>query len=326
MAGCGPASWRQVPGEGAACQCSIGRPPPRRARPRSRWRQEFQPIDQRHRGGGRAHLALVDHVGEHVARCCLRRALRIDLVEILRHATRREGLEALGPGIQFLGRIAGRDRVLALLQAQIDEVGRDVGDARIGLVLGAHDRGVEFADQRDEGGVTETVMAHLDDVTQPQTILLFGQQLEERAEVGFVELLGRRELPQQGTEPVAELGHAGIEEALDRVRAFGQHPAVGGEAGGLHGEQEAVRRLARPFAECFGLLRAVIGRIDLDRGQFRSRVVQLFGLRQLVRIENAAPRLEIPPADADIDRSGTFRFVNHCITTLGLPYRFRRRC
>ena len=81
---------------------------------------------------------------------------------------------------------------------------------RKGLVLGEHDRDVEFAQQRDEFRHEEAVMAHLDDVAQPQPVLLLGQQLEERAEVGFVELLGRRELPEQGTEPVAELGDAGI--------------------------------------------------------------------------------------------------------------------
>ena len=53
-------------------------------------------------------------------------------------------------------------------------------------------------------------MAHFDDVPQPQPVLFFGQQLEERAEIGFVEFLGRGELPEQGAEAITELGDAGI--------------------------------------------------------------------------------------------------------------------
>ena len=52
------------PGQGGACQCSIGA----RGEAAGALASGLQPLDQRHRGGRRAHLALVDHVGEHVAR------------------------------------------------------------------------------------------------------------------------------------------------------------------------------------------------------------------------------------------------------------------
>src|SRR5262249_29518874 len=46
---------------------------------------------------------------------------------------------------------------------------------------------------------------------------------------------------------------------------------------------------------------AVIRAIDLDRGQLRGGVGRLLRLRQLLRIEHAAPRLEGPAADADVN-------------------------
>jgi len=54
-----------------------------------------------------------------------------------------------------------------------------------------------------------------------------GRSSRNVAEVRLIEFFGRRELPEQGAEPVAKLGHAGIEEALDGIRALGQHAAVG---------------------------------------------------------------------------------------------------
>ena len=67
-------------------------------------------------------------------------------------------------------------------------------------------------------------------MAQLHAVLLFRQQLEERAEIVGIELLGRRELPQDRSELVAEFGHARTEEALDRFAGFRQHPPVGREA------------------------------------------------------------------------------------------------
>lgn len=75
-------------------------------------------------------------------------------------------------------------------------------------MLGVHDRNVVLAQQRNERRRLETVMTNFDDVPQLAAVDLPRQQLEEFAEVGFVVLLGRRELPQHRTEPVSEFEHA----------------------------------------------------------------------------------------------------------------------
>ena len=56
-----------------------------------------------------------------------------------------------------------------------------------------------------------------------------------------------------------------------------------------------------PFAEARGLLRAVEGAVDLDRGELAAGVFEFARLRQSLRKERAAPGLEHPAADADAD-------------------------
>ena len=77
--------------------------------------------------------------------------------------------------------------------------------------------------------------------------------------------------------------------------------AIGGEARALQREHEAVRYFARPFAEALRLLRAVMGAVDLDRGQLGGGVGQLLRLRELFGVKHAAPRRERPTAYAEID-------------------------
>jgi hypothetical protein len=43
------------------------------------------------------------------------------------------------------------------------------------------------------------------------------QQFEKAAEIGWIELFGRRELPEQWAKPIAEFGYPGIKKAFDRV-------------------------------------------------------------------------------------------------------------
>ena len=43
------------------------------------------------------------------------------------------------------------------------------------------------------------------------------KQFEETAKIFLVEFLGRRELPEQGAEPVAQFGYAGVQKAFDGV-------------------------------------------------------------------------------------------------------------
>src|SRR5690348_9975200 len=267
------------------------------------WRSWRQALDQRHGGSRRAHLSLVDEIDEHVARHLRKRVAGIDARQIVRLAATRPNVGALRPSIERLGGIGGRDVVLALLQTRIDEIGGHVRNARIGRVLGIDDSDRELAQERDELRGAEAVMAHFDDVAQLQAVRLRRQQLEKGAEVRRLELLERRELPEQRPEPVAELGHARADEALDRIAGLAQHPAVGREAGGLDREHEAVRHLARPLAEAFWLLRAVIGGVDLDRGEMLAGVAELLRLREAFRIEHAPPGRKIPPPDADADRA-----------------------
>ncbi len=143
-------------------------------------------------------------------------------------------------------------------------------------------------------------------MAQRLALELARQQFEKLAKVRFVEFLGRRELPEHRTEPVAEFQHAGIVKPFYGIAGFRQHTAVGGEARSLHRKDKTVGHLARPFAKAFRLLRAVIGAVDLDRGQFRRGVFQLLRLRQFFRIKHPAPWRKGPAADADVDFARTF--------------------
>src|SRR5689334_22536481 len=96
------------------------------------WRSWRQALDQRHGGSRRAHLSLVDEIDEHVARHLRKRVAGVDARQIVRLAAARPDARALRPSIERLGRIGGRDLVLALLQTRIDELGGYVRNARIG--------------------------------------------------------------------------------------------------------------------------------------------------------------------------------------------------
>src|SRR5271165_3550778 len=121
------------------------------------------------------------------------------------------------------------------------------------------------------------------------------------AEVVGVESLGRRELPVDRAELAFELGHAGCEEPLDRGAGFGEDAAVGGEARALHRKDEVVRRCVAPFPEAVGGLGAVIGAVDLDRGELSAGVFEFARMGQALGIEGPAPWLVVPAADADLD-------------------------
>src|SRR5690606_15295302 len=66
---------------------------------------------------------------------------------------------------------------------------------------------------------------------------------------------------------------------------------------------EAVRRLVPPLHPAVGFEGGVVGAVDLDRGQLAAGVLQLALLAPLLRIEDAAPRLIGPAADADANVS-----------------------
>src|SRR5262249_2391321 len=153
------------------------------------------------------------------------------------------------PLTDLLWRISRRHVVLALLQPRVNEIGGDVGDIRIGSMVGVDRRHAELTKQRDECRRLEAVVANLDHVPQATSVEAAGQQLEKSAEVGLVELLERRELPEQRAELAAELSDAGVEKPLDRLAGLHEHAAVGDEPRSLDGEHKIWRHLARPFAE-----------------------------------------------------------------------------
>ena len=66
-----------------------------------------------------------------------------------------------------------------------------------------------------------------------------------------------------------------------------------------------------PLHEARGLLRAVIGAVDFDRGQFRAGILELFRVRQALGKERASPRLVRPAADADPDFSRGVSLCGH---------------
>src|ERR1035438_1670089 len=99
----------------------------------------FHAFDQLYCAGGRAYLALVDDIGEHVARRFRGLGL-VDARQIVRLAAAGPGLKPLRPGIELFRRITGLELVIALLQPQIDEIADDVGDRWIFAVLCEHHR------------------------------------------------------------------------------------------------------------------------------------------------------------------------------------------
>src|SRR5262249_40565605 len=153
----------------------------------------------------------------------------------------------------------------------------------------------------DEGWRAEAVVADLHHVAQLSSIERWWQMLEETTEVGFVEFLRRRELPEHRAEMLSELEHAGIEEMLDRVARLLQHTPVHGKPRSFDRKDKTVRHFACPFAKSRGRLRAVKGAVDLDRGEALARVGKLLRVRQPFGIEHSAPGLVGPSADANTD-------------------------
>ena len=103
-----------------------------------------------------------------------------------------------------------------------------------------------------------------------------------------------------------------------------QHAAMGGEARPLEREHEILRRLLRPAPEARRLLAAVEGAVDLDGGDGAAGMLELARLRQLVRIERAAPGLEHPAADADPDHGPSLSVgIADAVQLIRIPQRPR---
>src|SRR5262245_6212667 len=259
-----------------------------------------QAFNQRHGGGGRADLALVDHVKKDVA-CRLFGGFGLDHGQVGRCAAGGPGLSAFGPGVEILCRIAGGDRIIAFLQARVDEITGHVGNRRVGLVLGKHHRRLVLAQQTNELWRCKRGMPDLDHVPELEPIELCWQHRQKRPEVGRVELLGRRKLPQDRSQPVAQFGDARLQEKAKRLTGLRQQPLLHDVARPLDREHEAIGNLLAPFGESGRRLRAVEGAVDLDGGELGAGICELLGVRQTLRIEGTAPGFERPAANADPD-------------------------
>src|SRR5262249_37844595 len=91
---------------------------------------------------------------------------------------------------------------------------------------------------------------------------------------------------------------------LDRLLAVGELLAVHAEAAGLDRELEARRRGFPPLGPAVRLEAGIVGPVDLDRGEVARGVLELTLLGELLGIEDAAPGLEGPAADAATDPAG----------------------
>ena len=102
-------------------------------------------------------------------------------------------------------------------ERDLHRVGENVDAAQhtIAGIDGEFDVFGSHSSQRDEGGRLEAVVPYFDDMTQRTAIEGLWQQCEEFAEVGFVEFLVRRELPEQGAEFGPQFGDTGIQKPLD---------------------------------------------------------------------------------------------------------------
>jgi len=140
------------------------------------------------------------------------------------------------------------------LQAGIDEIRRHVGDLGIVRMLRIDDRHLVPAGKRGEFRHLEAVMAHFERVLQLEPVQRFRQELQEALEIVGLELLRRRELPEDRAEMVAELGQSLRQEFLHRLAAVGQHLAVRRETVRLEREDEPIGHLGRPFGKGLRLL------------------------------------------------------------------------
>ena len=133
--------------------------------------------------------------------------------------------------------------------------------------------------------------------------LFFRQQFQKGVDIVSVELFGRRELPEDRPQLVAEFDNARAEKVRYSLAGLAKHAAVGDEAVALQGKYEAVRTFRCPFGEGRRPYRRVIGAVDLDGRHLPAGILQLLRLRQLLRIEGVVPGLEGPAAHAGADFS-----------------------
>jgi hypothetical protein len=104
----------------------------------------------------------------------------------------------------------------------------------------------------------------------------------------------RGELPEDGSQLASKVEKARGEKIRERLSHLLQPTDVRDVSRSLDGELEVFRGLLMPLRVALRALQGIKRAIDLNRRQQPRGIVQLEALRQIARIENAAPRLVAP--------------------------------
>src|SRR5262249_19006917 len=152
-----------------------------------------------------------------------------------------------GPLVQLLRRVGGGGRIVASLQTCVDNVAGEIGHRRKVLGLGEDGADAFATQQPDELRPRGARMARLGHLLDRLAVELARQMIEEAREILLVEFLEGRELPEHGSELLAELAQPRAEEALDEGAGLGERPLLRHEPRSLDRELKSVRRGGGPF-------------------------------------------------------------------------------
>src|SRR5690606_7089366 len=134
-----------------------------------------------------------------------------------------------------------------------------------------------------------------------------GQETEEVVQPVGIETNGRRELPQDRAQLLAQLEDPGGEEVGEGGLRVGELLVVGDETASLDGEDEVGRGLRMPVADRARPGEAVEGAVDLDGPEAGRGVLQFPSLGEPFRVEAATPVPVAPARNADPDLSRRLR-------------------
>src|SRR5688572_3252720 len=119
----------------------------------------------------------------------------------------------------------------------------------------------------------------------------------------------RRELPEDGTQLLAQVEHARGEEIGERGLDVLQPQHVRDVARPLDGKYESFRCVRVPTGIAGRPLQRIERAVDLDDGKDAGRVLEFGMLWQVFGIKRAAPRFVAPTGDAD---AYGIRHDDHC--------------
>src|SRR5882757_8876303 len=132
--------------------------------------------------------------------------------------------------------------------------------------------------------------------------------LREQFQEGF-DALGikaevRRKLPQNRSKLAAEAEYSRRQEIGERDLHLIQPQHVGDVARPFDGEDEVIGSFRGPAFEVRRSLQGIESAVDFDRAKGFGSVREFAFLRQIVRIEDPAPRLVAPTGDSYLDAAG----------------------